>query len=164
MPFFFVVFVLVPLVEIGLFIQIGGRIGLATTLLIALGTAILGGALFRYQGVRTFQRAIESMNRAEFPVKELFDGFCLVIAAALLITPGFFTDTIGFVLLIPQMRDFFRSLARKHMGTRGEAPFSGSPFDIHRSYHSGPTGPSPGEPIEAEYEKIDERDPPGKGP
>lgn len=103
MPFF-IIFVLIPLLEISVFILVSDKIGLGTSLLLALITAIAGGALVRHQGLQTLRMAQKSLDKGEIPSQEIFDGLCLVAAGATLITPGFITDAIGFALLIPAVR------------------------------------------------------------
>jgi UPF0716 protein FxsA len=97
-------FIGVPLIEIALFIQVGGFIGLWPTIAIVIATAMAGTALIRRQGLNTLQRAQMEMAANRLPVRELFDGVCLLFAGALLLTPGFLTDAVGFVLLIPPLR------------------------------------------------------------
>ena len=100
----FVPFVLVPLIEIALFIQVGGLIGLWPTLAIVVITAILGTALVRQQGVRAINELRGSINQLRDPTEPLAHGAMILIAGALLLTPGFFTDSVGFALLIPPVR------------------------------------------------------------
>ena len=100
-------FIAVPVIEIALFIEIGGWIGLWSTILIVVVTAFAGTTLLRVQGLAVLQRAQESASRKELPMQEVFDGLCLLIAGALLLTPGFFTDVVGFMLFVP----LFRKLA-----------------------------------------------------
>ncbi len=114
MPIFFIIFLVIPFIEIAVFIAVGEHIGLFTTLLLAFLTAIIGGAIIRYQGLGTFSSLRMTMERGEMPVKELFEGFCLVAAGALLITPGFVTDTAGFLLLVPQVREALRDFLMRH--------------------------------------------------
>ena len=101
-------FVITPIVEIAVFIQIGGEIGLWPTLAIVVITAMAGTALLRAQGLATFVGAQESLARGEFPVRQVFDGACLLVAGALLLTPGFVTDGIGLALFLPPVRDLLR--------------------------------------------------------
>lgn len=114
MPIFLVIFVILPLLEISVFIAVGEYIGLFTTLSLAFLTAILGGFIVKYQGLQTLQAIRESLRKGKMPAAEIFDGFCLVAAGATLITPGFVTDTIGFLLLIPPVRDVLRAMIKKH--------------------------------------------------
>jgi len=97
-------FIGVPLIEIALFIQVGGFIGLWPTIAIVIATAMAGTALIRRQGLNTLQRAQQEMDAQRLPVRELFDGVCLLFAGAMLLTPGFLTDSVGFVLLVPPLR------------------------------------------------------------
>lgn len=110
----------VPLIEIGLFIEIGGIIGLWPTLALVLLTAALGSWQLRAQGLATLARARQQLDRGELPTRELFDGFCLVIAGALLLTPGFMTDVIGLALFVPGFRDALRRLVANRMETATE--------------------------------------------
>lgn len=98
------IFVGVPVLEIAIFIQAGEIVGLWPTLAGIVATAIIGGALIRAQGLATIARARQSLDRGQAPVHEVFTGICLLLAGALLLTPGFLTDSIGFLLLIPPFR------------------------------------------------------------
>lgn len=100
----FVVFLAVPLIEIALFIQIGGAIGLWWTLAIVIFTAVLGTWQIRTQGVLAMDRLRTSLNELSNPTEPLAHGAMILIAGALLLTPGFFTDAIGFLLLLPPVR------------------------------------------------------------
>ena len=111
-------FVGVPVLEIAVFIQAGNIIGLWPTLAAILATAIIGGALIRAQGLATIARARESLDRGRAPVREVFTGICLLLAGALLLTPGFLTDSAGFLLLIPPFRQVLGSWLMK-MSMRG---------------------------------------------
>jgi UPF0716 protein FxsA len=97
-------FIAVPLVEIALFIQIGGWIGLWPTLLIVVLTAIAGTFLVRQQGMRAISDLRGSFSSLRDPTEPLAHGAMILIAGALLLTPGFFTDTVGFALLFPPIR------------------------------------------------------------
>lgn len=97
-------FVAVPLIEISLFIQVGGAIGLWPTLLIVLLTAMLGSWLVRSQGARELMNLRGSFNELRDPTEPLANGAMILFAGAMLLTPGFFTDAVGFALLIPQVR------------------------------------------------------------
>lgn len=113
MPFL-IIFVIVPLMEVYAFITVGEEIGVLQTLLLCVLTAMIGGFLVRKQGLETLFNAQGKMRRGELPVADLFDGFCLIVAGALLLTPGFVTDTVGFLLLIPPLRSRLRSYLAKH--------------------------------------------------
>src|SRR6056297_2396866 len=111
----FVPFVVVPLVEIGLFIQVGGFIGLWPTLLIVVLTAMLGTYLVRSQGAMALSEVRSSFNDLRDPTEPLAHGAMILFAGALLLTPGFFTDAVGFALLTPPFRRAAIAYARKHV-------------------------------------------------
>ena len=100
--------ILVPLIEIGVFIEVGGAIGLWPTLALIVVTALLGTWQLQAQGLTTLNRAREQMDRGAMPARELFDGACLLIAGALLLVPGFVTDVLGALLFVPPVRDALR--------------------------------------------------------
>jgi len=102
--FLFLAFLLVPLIEIALFIQVGGAIGLWPTLAIVVLTAVLGTWLVRTQGRMAIARLGKSFSELDDPTEPLAHGAMILIAGALLLTPGFFTDAVGFALLMPPVR------------------------------------------------------------
>lgn len=97
-------FVAVPMIEIALFIQVGGFIGVWWTLLIVLLTAITGSYLVRSQGLREIENLQRSFSELEDPTEPLAHGAMILFAGALLLTPGFFTDVVGLSLLVPRIR------------------------------------------------------------
>lgn len=101
----FALFIAIPLIEIGLFIQVGGFIGLWPTLLIVLLTAMVGTWLVRQEGARALMDLRQSLNEFSDPTRPLAHGAMILFAGALLLTPGFFTDSVGLALLIPPVRD-----------------------------------------------------------
>jgi UPF0716 protein FxsA len=150
---FLTIFVIIPFIEILLFMSIGAKIGMMTTLLLAFLTAVIGGSIVRQQGLHTLKAIQLSVDRGQIPLDELFDGICLIIAGATLITPGFLTDTIGFLLLIPAFRNIVRYGLRKHtkfgvetFGPDFQAPPRGQ----------GYTQTPPQDIIEGDYERLDE--------
>tara|TARA_R110002072_G_scaffold87144_4_gene196850 strand:+ start:134 stop:622 length:489 start_codon:yes stop_codon:yes gene_type:complete len=149
MPFF-LLFVLIPIAELLVFMNVSDKIGLGTALIMALFTAILGGSIVKYQGIQTMMNAQASLRQGGIPSKELFDGLCLVAAGALLITPGFITDSIGFSLLIPKLRDILREKLSKH------TKFQATSFSQSEYYGAGSQQP-PSDPniIDVEFETID---------
>ena len=125
MPFLLLIlFIAVPIAEIAIFIQAGERFGLWPTLGLVILTAILGTTLLRYQGLRALHRVKESLNRGEMPIGEVFTGLCLLVAGALLLTPGFLTDGVGFALFIPAIRQAIGSGLANLLMSRGAAHVS----------------------------------------
>ncbi|PCH75419.1 MAG: exlusion protein FxsA [Rhodobacteraceae bacterium] len=102
--YLFVAFLAVPIVEIALFIQVGGAIGLWPTLAIVVLTAVLGTWLVRTQGRMALGQLQSSFSNLGDPTEPLAHGAMILVAGALLLTPGFFTDAIGFALLVPAVR------------------------------------------------------------
>jgi len=109
----FLLFLAVPLIEIALFVQIGGAIGLLATLAIVVVTAVLGTYLVRSQGLAVLSQLQGSMAELKDPTEPLAHSAMILFSGALLLTPGFFTDAIGFALMVPGIRravfQFFRS-------------------------------------------------------
>ena len=102
----FLLFLIVPLIEVVILIQVGRAIGAGYTVILIIGTAALGAALLRWQGLATLARVRLSMDQGRLPAIELIEGLLLLIAGALLLTPGFFTDALGFLALLPGLRKF----------------------------------------------------------
>ncbi len=100
----FALFLIIPLLEIAILIEIGKVVGAGYTILLVIGTAALGAALLRQQGVSTLVRVQQQLDQGHLPATELLEGLILLIAGALLLTPGFFTDIIGFAMLVPALR------------------------------------------------------------
>ena len=99
-----ILFLTVPLVEIAILIKIGKVIGAGYTIALVIGTAILGAALLRTQGISTLAKVQTNINRGQLPAIELIEGLILLISGVLLLTPGFFTDMLGFLALVPILR------------------------------------------------------------
>ena len=111
----------VPLIEIYLFIQIGGQIGAFNTILIILLTAVVGIYFVRLQGLNTLRSGVTQLYRNQIPVYEMMSGAALAFAALLLIIPGFATDVIGFLLILPVTRNLiFKYLGRKYKKEKGK--------------------------------------------
>ncbi|MGF1665610.1 MAG: FxsA family protein [Acidimicrobiia bacterium] len=113
-----VVFATVALAELGTFLAVQGRIGLLPTLLIALATAILGSMLVRRAGMSVWSQLQRKIASGGLPTKELSHGAAILVAGAFLISPGFITDAMGFLLLVPAVRDRVHLVASKRMQNR----------------------------------------------
>ncbi len=97
-------FTVVPVVELGLLVQLGRYVGLAATIGIVLLTGIIGASLARWQGLATLRRVQADMAEGRAPTGSLVDGLLILVAGAVLLTPGLITDAVGFLLLIPPTR------------------------------------------------------------
>ena len=101
---FFLFFIGIPLIEVMLFITIGKYIGLLNTILIIIITGIIGAILVKSQGISTLKKGLEEIKSNKIPMLPMIEGVAIVIAGAFLLTPGFLTDTLGAILLIPPLR------------------------------------------------------------
>ena len=110
---FFLIFIGLPAIEIFLMIKIGGKIGALNTIALVFFTAILGVFYARIQGLQTLKSGLTNLYQNKIPIYELISGASIAFAAILLIVPGFFTDFIGFALLIPFTRNIFLKIALK---------------------------------------------------
>ena len=127
----FLCFLVIPTAEIYLLIQIGQFIGAGWTIFGVVATAVIGAWLIRIQGILTLHRGVESLRRKEVPAIELIEGLFLLICAALLITPGFVTDSIGFLCLVTPVRRALAAMVLQHgianmkkkQGSKGETTF-----------------------------------------
>lgn len=104
--FLFIAFVVVPVLEITLFLQVGSLIGVPATIALILLTAITGAIVVRSQGLQVLSKIRQSIQQGQPPVDALIQGACVLVAGLLLLTPGFATDALGFSLLIPPVRSF----------------------------------------------------------
>ena len=110
---FFIIFIGIPALEIFLLIKIGGKIGALNTVVLIFITAVIGIYFAKLQGIQTLKSGMVNLYQNKLPVYEIMSGASIAIAALLLIIPGFFTDFIGFLLLIPFTRKILFSLALK---------------------------------------------------
>lgn len=156
-----IAFIAVPLIEITLFIQVGGAIGLGWTLAVVVFTAILGTWLVRSQGALALGQLRSSFNDLRDPTEPLVHGAMILFSGALLLTPGFFTDAVGFAFLIPR----FRQAAYRAIRDRVNVQSFGTP--------GGGMGPGPGpqgrrdprgDVIDGDFHEIPEQPRQTKGP
>ena len=115
---FIALFILIPIIEISLFIEIGSIIGSFYTIILIFVTAIVGVFFVRQQGISTFQKITSQLQNLETPVQTMFEGLVILISGILLITPGFFTDALGFLGLIPFSRIIFIKLVASYILSR----------------------------------------------
>ena len=155
-----ILFIAIPLVELYVIIAVGERIGAFWTVILVLLTAVIGVNLLRMQGMSTLMRAQKNMAQGGIPAMEMMEGIALAVGGVLLITPGFITDSIGFMCLIPASR---RAIIRYIMAKS----------TVHSSFHGGMGGfqshqqqkpgsessntkqPKVGRTIEGEYKRED---------
>ena len=114
----FLAFTIIPIFEIYLLIKIGTVFGALTSIALVIFTGILGAYLARIQGLQTLFRIQESLREGRMPSGELLDALLIGVAGLVLLTPGFLTDTIGFILLVPSSRIVFKSWLRRQIEVR----------------------------------------------
>ncbi|ETW99199.1 MAG: hypothetical protein ETSY1_15895 [Candidatus Entotheonella factor] len=119
----FAVFLIVPLIELALLLTIGAQIGIWSTLAIIISTAMLGASLTRREGLKTWLQFQEKLTTGALPNEELLDGLMILVAGAVLLTPGFLTDAIGFILLIPGSRRVVKNWLRQRFSQHIDTPF-----------------------------------------
>ncbi|WP_423839958.1 membrane protein FxsA [Vibrio mytili] len=162
-PILLLAFIFVPIIEIGLFIQVGGFLGLWTTIALVLVTAVVGASLVRSQGIQTLLSVQGRLEKGEIPAQQIFEGVMLAVAGVLLLTPGFMTDALGMLVLLPAPRAAIaKYLMSKmvvktvqgggfHGGFSNQGPFEEDPF------RRGPfnSDSDNGNTFEGEYERKD---------
>ena len=121
-------FTLIPLAELYILIEIGSRFGALTTIVIIIGTGILGAYLAKQQGFQVWLKIQGEIGQGKFPANELLDGLLLLIAGVVLLTPGLLTDLMGFIILFPVTRQHIREWVKKKLSDMiqsGKVKFSG---------------------------------------
>jgi UPF0716 protein FxsA len=157
LPLLFILFILIPIAELWLIIEIGGAIGVLPTLALLIVDSIVGAALARSQGRVAWERFNLAMAEGRIPGKEVFDGAMIILGGALLLTPGFITDIFGLVFLIPPTRALIRAFLTRLAGRRGAAAFRVAEF----GYAKRPGGgPRPGQDYDYEGSASEVTEPP----
>lgn len=134
-------FTLLPVLELYLLIRLGSLIGAVPTILIVLGTGVLGATLAKREGFAVLRTIQVRMNRGEIPADAMVDGLCILVAGFVLITPGIITDVLGFLLLFPGTRLVIKGILLRYFRNavaRGAVNVSGTMFEGHSTYE----GPS----------------------
>lgn len=171
MPVFLFLFIIMPVAEMAVLIQVGGMIGVLNTVGLVLLTAVIGAWLLRQQGLATLLKANQRLNSGELPAREVAEGLILAVGGALLLTPGFITDTVGFLCLIPGSRHWLAAQVLKRMVVAGQSRSQGVYFRFRAGGGSDPFGQDPfgsrenpfgrdsnGDIIEGEYRDETESD------
>lgn len=163
MRFLFIMFVGLPIIEMWLLIKVGAVIGALPTIAMVVTTAVIGAALLKQQGLETLTRAQQRLNSGQVPATEILEGLMLAVGGALLLTPGFVTDAIGFVCLIAPLRRMViaglikRGVMRVQMNqfNNGASPFgsAGQPFGEHPQSKATESSSVESVIIEGEYKK-----------
>ncbi|CAH7383886.1 Protein affecting phage T7 exclusion by the F plasmid [Vibrio chagasii] len=164
-PILLLLFIFVPIIEIGLFIQVGGFLGLWPTIALVLITAFVGASLVRSQGIQTLMSVQGRLQQGEMPAQQILEGVMLAVAGVLLLTPGFMTDALGMLVLLPAPRAMIAKKMMEKMVVKnmsggfhaggqagfGQAPFGQDPFNRDPFEQS-----KDGNTFEGEFEKKDD--------
>lgn len=125
LQFILLILLMIPFIELYLLLEVGSFLGVFPTIIVIISTGVLGVWLFRQQGFATLKRFQDSVNRGEVPAYEMIEGPILLVGGALLIAPGFFTDILGIICLIPPLRKAIAKYVIEHYLVTAQA---GSPF------------------------------------
>ncbi|WP_409523250.1 FxsA family protein [Nitrincola sp. MINF-07-Sa-05] len=159
MRILFLLFVIVPIIEITLLIQVGQLIGVWYTVALVLLSAFIGVNMLRYQSLATLMRARQRMDQGEIPGQEMGEGIVLAVGGALLVTPGFVTDVIGFCCLIPATRKALVGMVSRHFTVVAGSQRTTSTFSAdHSPFETPPRQPHTprqGDIIEGEVTRRD---------
>ncbi|ENM3764931.1 TPA: membrane protein FxsA [Vibrio cholerae] len=154
-PILLFLFIAVPVIEIALFIQVGGVLGVWPTIALVLLTAIVGASLVRSQGLQTLLTVQQRLAQGQLPAQQILEGVMLAVAGVLLLIPGFFTDILGMLVLLPAPRAY---LAKQLMSrvVVGNIHASGAGFEQPNPFHdrANPNGTT----YEGEFERKDDQD------
>ncbi|BCK05903.1 hypothetical protein VCSRO17_0458 [Vibrio cholerae] len=154
-PILLFLFIAVPVIEIALFIQVGGVLGVWPTIALVLLTAIVGASLVRSQGLQTLLTVQQRLAKGQLPAQQILEGVMLAVAGVLLLTPGFFTDILGMLVLLPAPRAYFAKQLMSRVVV-GNIHASGAGFEQPNPFHdrANPNGTT----YEGEFERKDDQD------
>ncbi|PSW12178.1 membrane protein FxsA [Photobacterium sanctipauli] len=172
-PILLFLFIVVPIVEIALFVQVGGFLGLWPTIGLVLVTAIVGASLVRSQGIATLMSVQSRLQQGELPAQQIVEGVMLAVSGVLLLTPGFMTDAMGMMVLLPAPRAMLAKQLMSRVkvqgmasgsgfsagfgggqGFDGQSPFGQDPFSQHRH---GQHQDQDGDVFDGEFERKDKK-------
>lgn len=114
----FLIFTIVPITELTILIKVGSYIGAVNTILIVILTAVIGAYMVKMEGIGVMSRIQKNMQEGIFPADELINGMMILVAGALLLTPGFFTDIIGFIMVFPASRNYLKKIVKPYIKKR----------------------------------------------
>jgi len=127
MRFLLLLFIAMPIIEMWLLISVGAEIGALATIGLVLATALIGAGLLRHQGLQTLWSVQRKLAEGQMPAREIFSGIILAVSGALLLTPGFVTDALGFAALVPGLRDQLAVLIMRKIVVGGVSMSTANP-------------------------------------
>ena len=153
-PIFFVLFLLIPIIEIFFLIKVGEIIGAFPTIILVVLTAVIGAGLLRQQGLSTLARFQQNLSTGKLPAQEMVEGIMLAVGGALLMTPGFVTDAMGFLCLLPFSRKFIAARVIKSGSAKFTAGMSGDFTSNAGGFYEDSHPNSDNDIVEGEYTEI----------
>ena len=160
MPLILLLFIVVPIAELYVIIELGGAIGVAPTLALLIFDSLVGAILLRSQSRAAWERFNRALAEGRMPGREVFEGAMIIVGGALLLTPGFITDVVGLALLLPPTRAIMRSLLTRAVAKRTGVAWRVSTFGAARA--RAQRRPRPGYDYEGRAREV--TDPPGELP
>lgn len=141
----FLLFIIVPIVELAIIIQVGSQLGVLSTVVLLILVSVVGAWLVKFQGLSVLRRIQQQLSAGQMPTTELVNGGMILFAGALMLTPGFLTDAVGLALLLPPVRATLRPLLARRFrgriqtfGVGGPPPDGNAPFgDRHDPLRGG---------------------------
>ena len=158
-PIFAVLFLVIPILEIYFLLKVGDIIGAFPTIILVVLTAVIGAGLLRQQGLSTLARLQQNMGQGKLPAQELIEGVLLAVGGALLMTPGFLTDTIGFLCLIPFSRKFIAQNIMKRSADKFKAGVNAQMGGFTYSSYEEPQSQYDSNIVDGEYTEVEENPP-----
>lgn len=165
----FLLLLAIPIVELYVIVQVAQEIGVLTAVGALIGISVAGAWLLKQQGVATWRRLQASMARGEIPTKEVTDGALILLGGALLLTPGFVTDAVGLLLLLPPTRAWIKGAARRSLGRMAKRragvawTAGGRVYDTYAQPKRGTERPGAKPVLEESPPPADGDDSPGRG-
>jgi len=157
-PIFTILFLVIPIVEIYILLEVGSIIGAFPTIILVVLTAVIGAGLLRQQGLSTLARLQQNMGQGKLPAQEMIEGVLLAVGGALLMTPGFVTDTMGFLCLLPFSRKFIAQNIMKRSADKVKAGVNAQMGGFtYQSYSE--RKPSDSNVVEGEFTEVEENPP-----
>jgi len=153
---FAVLFLVIPIIEIFFLIKVGEVIGAFPTIILVVLTAVIGAGLLRQQGLSTLARLQENMGKGKLPAQEMIEGVLLAVGGALLMTPGFVTDTIGFLCLLPFSRKFVAQSIMKRSTDKLKAGVNAQMGGFTYSSHAESEAQYDANIVEGEFTEVEE--------
>ncbi len=158
-PILLALFIVVPIIEIALFIQVGGALGVGMTVTLVIITALVGASLVRSQGIQTLMSVQTRLQQGELPAQQILEGVMLAVAGVLLLTPGFMTDALGMLVLLPAPRAAIAKQLMSRVKVHSAGAQFGGGFDQHQGYgqqHNPFDSREGGSTFEGEFERKDD--------